>query len=281
MVVMDRKECIDKATYLLSQPAYRTIDKDSTNRLGAKFITLLRKLKRETGLEDHIYKYMYPMGCSSPKFYGFLKIYNANTTLRPMVSGRGSVTYDIAKVLAKVLMPLVGQSPYHVHSTKDFEERVSKVTLQPQECLCSYDVTALFTSVPVNPALNIIQGLLEQDTSLHSRTVLLMQNIIQLLGFCLPNTHFSFQGQFYEQVEGAAVGYLICIIVANLNMEHFQRTALVTPTTPPGFGLDVWITPLSSNRKTTNRTLWNILTMWTLSSSLPWITTTRMGLYLF
>ena len=41
--------------------------------------------------------------------------------------------------------------------------RESKVTLQPQECLCSYDVTALLTSVPVDPALKIIQDLLEQD----------------------------------------------------------------------------------------------------------------------
>ena len=59
---MDRKEYIDKATKPLPQPAYRTIDKDPTNRLKAKLIILLGKLKRETGLEDHIYNYMYPNG---------------------------------------------------------------------------------------------------------------------------------------------------------------------------------------------------------------------------
>ena len=62
MVVMDRKEYIDKATNLLSQPAYRIIDRDPTNKLKAKLSTLHRKIKRETGLEDTIYKYMYPMG---------------------------------------------------------------------------------------------------------------------------------------------------------------------------------------------------------------------------
>ena len=69
MVVMDRKEYTDKATNLLSQPAYRTIDRDPTNKLKAKLITLLRKITRETGLEDLIYQYMYPTGCTSPKFY--------------------------------------------------------------------------------------------------------------------------------------------------------------------------------------------------------------------
>ena len=165
--------------------------------------------------------------------YGLPKIQKTNTPLRPIVSSRDSVTYGIAKVLAKILKPLVGKSLHHVHSTKDFMERVSKVTLQPGECFCSYDVTALFTSVPVDPALIIIQGLLEQDTSLQKRTVLLVQNIKQLLGFCLHNTYFSFQGQFYEQVKVAAMGSLVSPILANLYIKHFERTALKTATTTP------------------------------------------------
>ena len=79
-------EYIHKATNLLSQPVYRTIDKDPTNKLKSKLITLLRKLKRESGLEDHIYKNMYPMGCPSPKIYDLPKIHKTNTPLRPIVS---------------------------------------------------------------------------------------------------------------------------------------------------------------------------------------------------
>ena len=60
------------------QSTYRTIDKDSSNRLKTKFITLLRQLKWETELEDHIYKNMYPTGCSSLKLYGLSKIHIAN-----------------------------------------------------------------------------------------------------------------------------------------------------------------------------------------------------------
>ena len=154
MVVMDRKDYIAKATNLLSQPEYRTIDRDPTNKLKAKLFTVVRNLKRETGLEDHFYNYMYLTGCTSTKFYVLPKIHKANTPLRPMVSSRGSVTYGVAKVLAKILKPLVRKSLHHVHSTTDFVERVRKVTLQPGKCLCSNDVTALFTSVPVDPALN-------------------------------------------------------------------------------------------------------------------------------
>ena len=52
----------------------------------------------------------------------------------------------------------------------------------------SYDVTSLFTSVPIDAALNIIKDLLEKDEKLNGRTVLSVQNIIEHLGFCLDNT---------------------------------------------------------------------------------------------
>ena len=65
MVVMDRKDNIDKENNLLVQPAYGTIDRDPTNKLKAKLITNLRRIKRESGLEDNIYKYMYPKECTS------------------------------------------------------------------------------------------------------------------------------------------------------------------------------------------------------------------------
>ena len=78
----------------------------------------------------------------------------------------------VAKELAKILKPLVGTSPHHINSTQDFVEQVKHITLAPGECLSSYDVSALFTPVPVDPALNIIKDLLEKDHTLKERAVL-------------------------------------------------------------------------------------------------------------
>ena len=51
-------------------------------------------------------------------------------------------------------------------------------------------------------------------------TVLAVSDIILLLEFCFKNTYFSFQDQFYEQVEGATMGFPVSPIVANLYMEY-------------------------------------------------------------
>ena len=69
---------------------------------------------------------------------------------------------------------------------------------------------------------------MEKDVRLNDRTVLSVQNIIELLGFCPHNTYFSFQNKFYEQVKGAPMGSLVSPIVANLYMESFERKALVS-----------------------------------------------------
>ena len=141
----------------------------------------------------------------------------------------------MAKELAKILKPLVGKFPHHINITQDFVEQVKHITLAPGECLSSYDVSALFTSVPVDPAFNIIKDLLEKDHTLKVRTVMEVSDIVLLLEFCLKNTYFSFQDQFYEQVEGAAMGSPVSPIVANLYMEYLEQKALSTASTPPRF----------------------------------------------
>ena len=169
----------------------------------------------------------------------------------------------MAKELVKILKPLVGKSPNHINSTL-FVEQVRHITLVPGECLSSYDVSACFTLVPIDPALNIIKDLLVKDPTLKDRTVIGIDDIILLLEFSLKNTYFSFHGQFFEQVEGAAMGSPVSPIVANLYMEYLEQKALSTAPHPLGSGADLWMTPLSSTRKPTNKASSNTLTVLTL-----------------
>ena len=211
---------------------------------------------------------MYPTGSVLPKFYGLPKIHKPDTPLRPTVSSCESVTYGVAKELAKILKPLVDKSPHHINSTQDFMEQVRHITLAPRECLSSYDVSALYISVPIDPALKIIKDPLLKDPTLKDRAVIGVDDIVVLLEFCLKNTYFSFQGQFLEQVEGVAMGSPVSPIVATLYMEYLEKKALSTTPHPLGSGAGMWMTPLSSTRKSINKTSSNTLTVLTLPLNL-------------
>ena len=162
---------------------------------------------------------MYPTGASSSKLYGLPKIHNKNILLRPIVSSQGSVTYGVAKELARILKPLTGNTIHQVNNSKEFAEDIKKIKLEVGECIISYDVAALFTSIPVKFVLEVTKKKLEQDTELHQRTTMSIQNILDLLEFCVCKTYFLFQGQYYKQNQGAAMGSPVSPVVANLYKE--------------------------------------------------------------
>ena len=162
-------------------------------------------------MEENLYKTMYPTGCTSLKIYGLPKIHKTSTPLGLLHQAGTQSLMEWLKSLLRYLRHLVGS--HHI---------TYKV------CHC----TTLYTSAPIDPALDIRKELLEHNNILHDRTVLSVQNITDLLGFCLHNTYFSFQKKIYEQVEGAAVGSLISPRVANLYMEDFEKKALHTASIP-------------------------------------------------
>ena len=176
---------------------------------------------------------MYPTGASSPKFYGLPEIHKKNVPLRPIVSSIASVTYGVVKELAKIIKPLVGASKHHVNNTKEFADEIKKTRLEEGECITSYNVTALFTLVPVSSSLEIIKNNLEQNTDLPYRSKMTADKTIELLGFCLNNTYFLFQEVFYEQTKGAAIGSPVSPIMANIYMDAFENRAIPTALHTP------------------------------------------------
>ena len=206
MVVLNKEEYIKKAEHLLNQPTYKRIPEDPTSKQKARLIKLLKNIKAEGGINEDTYKRMYPTGAGFPKFYGLPKIHKPDTPLRPIVSSTGTVGYNTAKELAKILKPLVGLSTHHLQNTKDFIQQLKDVKLQPDESIISFDVKALFTSVPIQPVLNIIKNKLENNQDLKHRTSMSVCHITSLLEYCLRSTYFVFQGKYYEQLKGAAMG---------------------------------------------------------------------------
>ena len=169
LVVLDKEDYIQKFE-VLQQPNYKILPSDPTTKHKNKLISLLKSIKAEGGINDNLYRKLYPTGAGSPKYYGLPKMHKEGIPFRPIVSSIGSISYETAKELSRILKPLVGKTSYHVKNTKEFIQSIKGIKLKTDECLVSYDVEALFTSVPMQPAITITKKKLEEDRELHLRT---------------------------------------------------------------------------------------------------------------
>ena len=132
---------------------------------------------------------LYPTSAVPPSFMASPK-YTKLASLRPIVSSRNSITYGVAKELTYSIKPLVSQAPHHLKNTQHFVQQIHTKRLELGAVMTSFDVKALFTSVPVDPSVQIVQQNLAQDPTLPQRTSMSIQQIVTSWSSALK-THTS------------------------------------------------------------------------------------------
>ena len=155
-----------------------------------------------------------------------------HTPLRPIVSCIGSVTYNCSKFIADILSPIVGKTSHHITNSQQFVELIKDQRVDEDEELRSYDVAALFTSVPVDKALNIVRS----RPTLSDRTDLTPDQIVRLAKVC-PKQYFLYDGDFYEQLHGATMGIPHSPILFDIYMEDLEEKAIATAPQPHSGGI--------------------------------------------
>ena len=149
---------------------YKQLKKDPTNSYRTKLINLLKELKNSGAITQEQYYKVYPTATEPPNFYGLPKMHKPPCHLRPIVACRGSIMYGTARCVADILAPMAGKTHHHLQNSADPLNTLSQIRVDEDESLISFDVSALFTSVPVEESLTLIYEKLAADPSLPDRT---------------------------------------------------------------------------------------------------------------
>ena len=106
---------------------------------------------------------MYPSGSAPAHIYGTSKMHKYSSCdsfpkLRPIVSSIGTFNYNLACFLCDLLSPLV-PNDYSCKDTFSFVSQIKNVNLS-KKFLVSYDVTSLFTNIPLQETIDIAINLI-------------------------------------------------------------------------------------------------------------------------
>lgn len=115
----------------------------------------------------------------TPRIYGLLKIHKYGAPLRPIVNTISGPTYPLAKFLALKLKPLVGYTDSFVKDSASHIQEWKDIKLDPGDLLVSFDSVPLYTKIPIQEAIDIINQVTNKD-------------ITKLVGLCLTSNLFSF-----------------------------------------------------------------------------------------
>ena len=158
--------------------------------------------------------------------YYLPKAHKPGTPLRPIVSGLRHPTLKISKFLDDLLRPLFDQMAANTKITNGVELlkqlRVwSTNNMRPETLLCTMDVSDLYTMVPQVEGVLSLKKMLDR-LGLKQVGGLQIETIIRLARFVMQNNYFSYDGQFYHQTKGGAMGSPLTMTIANCYMFFFE-----------------------------------------------------------
>ncbi|GJQ88244.1 hypothetical protein Trydic_g13232 [Trypoxylus dichotomus] len=144
-------------------------------------------------------------------------IISREKSLKLIVRRIRSPTQALSRYLANQLKPHGEQMASYVKNADHFIDILAQQHVKSTDMLVSFDVTSLFTQVPINETIDIIRN--KHQVENHP---------INLIEYCMKSTYFICNGQTYRQTEGAPMGSPLLPIIANIFMGDFKTRTLDT-----------------------------------------------------
>ena len=115
---------------------------------------------------------------------------------------------------------------YILKDTFDFVNQVSQLEPNEDSEMLSFDVESLFTNVPTLETIEQILDLAYKDgkSIFHG---LKRDELKHLLIVCTQESHFQFNGEYFDQTDGVAMGSPLGPLFANIFMSGFEKKHMV------------------------------------------------------
>ncbi|CAF5102575.1 unnamed protein product, partial [Rotaria sp. Silwood1] len=98
----------------------------------------------------------------------------------------------------------------------------AKIKMRQETLFCTIDVMDLYTMVPQTEGVLSLKKMLDH-LKLKRINGLKIETIIRLSRFVMKNNYFSYDGQYYHQIRGGAMGSPVTLTIANCYMFFYEQ----------------------------------------------------------
>jgi hypothetical protein len=135
----------------------------------------------------------------------------------------------VSKFLDKLLAPLflkVARETTFINSIdliRALEKYAIDGRLKPTTLFVTFDVTNLYTMIPRQGALEALIGFLEKYSKHGKIGTLSINDILRMARLVLDTNCFAYEGKYYQQIRGGAMGSAFTQTLANIYMLKWEQ----------------------------------------------------------
>lgn len=202
---------------------YTTVNRNPSTKIEKTLNDMLKKWLQKDFISKKEFFFLRSSDSSLPKAYGLPKVHKEGNPFRLIVSSINTSLYSIAAYLQKILRESLPQPDSFVNNSFDLFINLSGKNLPGNMSLVSFDVTSLFTNVPINLA---IEGIKNRWNHIQKNTKIPLDEFILAIEFVLSSTYFTFNDIIYKQTYGTPMGSPISPIIADIVMQDLETSIL-------------------------------------------------------
>ena len=189
-----------------------------------EIVDFLKELKDSKVISETAFNQLKPSGSQPGVLYGLCKVHKGVSAdgspppFRPILSAINTPSYKIAKFLT----PLLSKLTKNEFVSKDSFEFARVIRNQnPDLFMASFDIDSLFTNLPLDETIDIsVKKLFGRKKKYEGFT---REQFKKLLILAVKNSCFLFNGTYYEQVDGVAMGSPLGPTLANIFLCHWEE----------------------------------------------------------
>ena len=208
-------------SFLDDKDTYEIVNGNPSKKIQNKLNTKLKSLEKEKKLSRNQYLKLHSNNLNIPKFYGLIKLHKEGHPIRPIVAFCDTPTDQLSKFITQILNPLTDFAPQKLKNSKKAKDNLENITIPSDHMMVSFDVKALYTSIPPKFALETLENFLNKHVS-SIKTTLSKEDIIDLTKICLDSNIFSWKNNIYKQIHGTPMGSSISVVLAEICMQAIE-----------------------------------------------------------